>query len=591
MKNKMSEGVPKFKSIFSLNERDGWPVSKYDLHGKKHFAGVYCADHIAATEFVIGATFVNLGAKTSDILTGLLVGNLLAVLSWTFITAPIAVKTRLSLYNYIKKIAGSNTIFLFNALNTFMFAVFAGTMITVSGSSIRVILNIPTQLGWYPQDIFFVLLILATGSIVVLTAFYGFTAIAKFSVICAPWMLCMFIAGALATLPLLANHVIGMSEVQSIHDIYHILKNGVWTGAGPEKSGITLFEIIGFAWAANATLHFGLVDMALLRFAPKPQYGLFSAFGMYLGHYVCWICAGIMGASSALIIKTNLIQLDCGDVGFATLGLAGLMTVLAAGLTSANPLLYRAGIAANAIFHKYSRKKTTLILGIITTIIACFPFVFTTMMQLLTYAGIIIVPIGGIIFVEHWVFPKIGLTQYWAYYGKGSRNNVAIITWIASLIFGFSLHIFDVMPYYYIFLPTWTFSLTLYTVLAYYNGANEKYPDSEFKEKQILEDIEQIQEREAKQEKASEIKKTPERDKKNKIIFNMLSVFSWICLAFIIVLAAYTCMSEDLNIFQQKFDLFHKAILVATIIYFILGISKILPYDRLIQNGKPSSGE
>lgn len=119
----------KFTSIFSLKERDGWPVSKYDLHGKKHFAGVFCADHVAATEFVIGATLVNIGANAFDILIGLLVGNLLAVLTWTFITAPIAVKTRLSLYTYIKKIAGDNTILLFNVLNIVMFAVFTGTMI------------------------------------------------------------------------------------------------------------------------------------------------------------------------------------------------------------------------------------------------------------------------------------------------------------------------------------------------------------------------------------------------------------------------------------------------------------------------------
>ncbi|HZK61392.1 MAG TPA: hypothetical protein VFC41_04900, partial [Anaerovoracaceae bacterium] len=442
------ESVNKFNSIFFLNERDGWPVSKHNLHGKKHFAGVFCADHVAATEFVIGVTLVTIGANAFDILIGLLIGNLLAVLSWTLITAPIAVKARLSLYTYIKKIAGTNTIYLFNTLNIIMFAVFTGTMITVSGSSLRVVLNIPTQLGWYPQDLFFVLLIFATGAVVVTIAFYGFNAIAKFSIICAPWMICMFIGGALATLPFLAYHVIGTTEVISFHDFYNILNHGVWTGAGYKKSGISLFEIIGFAWAANATLHFGLVDMALLRFAPKPQYGLFSSFGMYLGHYVCWICAGIMGASSALILKTNLTQLDSGDVGFSTLGAAGILTVLVAGLTTAVPLLYRAGLAAVAVFHKYSRRRTTLVLGVITTIIACFPFVFTTMMQLLTYAGIIIVPIGAIVFAEHWIFPKIKLTQFWAYYGKASKNNASIIAWLASLIFGFSLIIFHVMPYY-----------------------------------------------------------------------------------------------------------------------------------------------
>ena len=39
----------------------------------------------------------------TDILLGLLIGNLLAVLSWTLITTPIAVDTRLSLYSYLQK--------------------------------------------------------------------------------------------------------------------------------------------------------------------------------------------------------------------------------------------------------------------------------------------------------------------------------------------------------------------------------------------------------------------------------------------------------------------------------------------------------
>ena len=51
------------------------PVPKHKLHNWTHFAGLYAAEHVAATEFVIGATFVALGAKTMDIILGLLIGN------------------------------------------------------------------------------------------------------------------------------------------------------------------------------------------------------------------------------------------------------------------------------------------------------------------------------------------------------------------------------------------------------------------------------------------------------------------------------------------------------------------------------------
>ncbi len=38
------------------------PVAKHKLKGWKHFMGLYAGEHVAATEFVFGATFVALGA-------------------------------------------------------------------------------------------------------------------------------------------------------------------------------------------------------------------------------------------------------------------------------------------------------------------------------------------------------------------------------------------------------------------------------------------------------------------------------------------------------------------------------------------------
>ncbi|MDC1364754.1 hypothetical protein N8211_03645, partial [Flavobacteriaceae bacterium] len=73
-----TENNKQFESI----DEEQLPVAKHRLHDWTHFAGLYAAEHVAATEFVIGATFVALGAKTIDIIFGLLIGNILAVLSW-----------------------------------------------------------------------------------------------------------------------------------------------------------------------------------------------------------------------------------------------------------------------------------------------------------------------------------------------------------------------------------------------------------------------------------------------------------------------------------------------------------------------------
>ena len=77
----MTQNTNQFEN---LNEEQ-LPVAEHKLHGWKHILGLYAGEHVAATEFVIGATFVALGAKTMDIIWGLLIGNILAVLSLSLI--------------------------------------------------------------------------------------------------------------------------------------------------------------------------------------------------------------------------------------------------------------------------------------------------------------------------------------------------------------------------------------------------------------------------------------------------------------------------------------------------------------------------
>ncbi len=59
---------------------------------------MYAGEHAAGTEFMIGPLFLTAGVSAFDLIIGLLLGNLLAVLSWRFLAAEIAVKNRLTLY-------------------------------------------------------------------------------------------------------------------------------------------------------------------------------------------------------------------------------------------------------------------------------------------------------------------------------------------------------------------------------------------------------------------------------------------------------------------------------------------------------------
>jgi len=558
----MSEDINS-SSFSSLNEEQ-LPVAPDKLHGWKHFAGLYAGEHIAATEFVIGATFVALGASTKDILIGLLIGNLLAVLSWTLITAPIAVKTRLSLYYYLGKIAGDSMTKAYNWANVLIFTVITAAMITVSASAVRFLFNIPAQLDWFPNDYRFVLIVIGVGIVVVLVAVYGFSTIADFSTICSPWMFTLFICGALALMPALSNYVIGRTHLTGFKDFMYIADHSIWVGTTDSgEKGIGILGIIGFAWAANTLTHVGLIDMAILRFAKKWSYGLFSGFGMLLGHYLAWIAAGIMGAGAAFILKTSITEIDPGDVAFYSLGASGFIIVIVAGWTTANANLYRAGLAAQAIFKKHSRNRVTLIVGIITVIVACSPFVFKRMLPMLTYAGLIVVPIGAIVFAEHYLFPRIGLTRYWALYKKLRFNTPAIAAWAAGLIFGFGLNLLDIMIFYYIFIPTWFFTILVYIFLAKKYGASEKYQLAEEKEKERNYDIAEYQKKNIHSADAVMIYD-------RSVWTRVLDSISWVSLLVIVILAGITMFnSPTLDIYNAHKAVFSQHAIVATIVYFI----------------------
>jgi purine-cytosine permease-like protein len=550
-----------FKQFDDLDEEQ-LPVAKHKLHDWTHFAGLYAAEHVAATEFVIGATFVALGAKTMDILLGLLIGNVLAVLSWTFITSPIAVDTRLSLYTYLNKIAGDSMTKLYNWANVIIFSVISAAMITVSSTAVRFAFDIPAQLNWYPTNAWFILIVLAVGVFVVSIALYGFNAVSEFSGICAPWLFVMFTSGAMVLLPALSLDVLDKTLPAGWNDFISLGNQSIWTGINSDgESGIGLIEVIGFAWAANTITHFGLIDMALLRFAKKKSYGLATSTGMMFGHYVAWIAAGIMGAGAAVILGKSIVELDPGDVAYYALGWSGFVIVIVAGWTTAITNLYRAGLAAQAIFFNHSRKKTTIAVGLITMVIACFPFVFSQILPLLTYAGLLVVPVGAIVFAEHQIFPKIGFTRYWSSYRNLTFSTPAVASWALGLVFGFGLNALNLMSFFYLFLPTWIFTILVYTFLASRFGAKEKYPEEEKEEQVRGENIVHYQEQLAAKEPKISVDKT--------FFSKVLKILSITVLVVTLILACNVMFGSatERNYIENR-ELFYRYAFVCTLVYF-----------------------
>lgn len=460
----------------ALYEFDREPVTEDRLVGPGHFAGAFAGEHVAATEFVIGVMFVNWGASVRDMFVGLAVGNALAVLTWTLLCAPIAVQTRLTLYWYLRSIGGPWLTVVYNLLNAVLFCILAGCMITVSASAVRIPFGIAPQVHWWPTDLRFVLIVLAVGAVVVGLAMAGFKRLAAFSSVCSPWMFLMFIGGAAVALPGLAQQA-GLAGVSSVGDFLTMADRVVWTGRTPDgHEGLGFWKSAAFAWICNLAMHGGLSDMALFRYARHSWYGLFSAVGMFLGHYLAWICAGLMGAGAALLLRSPLASLDSGAVAYTTLGWSGILAVIAAGWTTSNPTLYRAGLALQAITPGWSRARVTLVAGIATTVIACFPFVFTRLLDFVGLYGLLLAPAGAVVLTEHWLFPHLGLTRYWAHYQGKALNWPALVAWVGSVAVGLALERAGILHLFYLFIPVYLLTVASYIGLATLAGARVPAP-------------------------------------------------------------------------------------------------------------------
>jgi purine-cytosine permease-like protein len=696
-------------------------VSEDRLHGGGYFAGSFAGEHVAATEFVIGALFVSGGASAKDVIFGLLLGNLLAVLSWTLVCAPIAVRTRLTLYWYLRKIGGPAVMIVYNVLNAVLYCVLAGCMITVAASAVRIPFGIEPQTGWLPTDPWFVLVTIFVGAAVVLLAILGFKRLAQFASICSPWMFVMFVAGALVTYPDIADYV-GFEKTWSV------AQRKIWTGrppyetmklvtgesegpietpylvlefaadqellleapapelptpvAGPptpeppgdlprEPEGLPteptlakdgdvvqgfriagatgdrafvsadaqvqgqsiivsnpevkhpvavsfgegdramtlrlrpqgdqgdgkevppfrsyvadaskvlgFWHIVAFAWICNLAMHLGLSDMALFRYARHSWYGLFSAFGMYLGHYVAWICAGVMGAAvaSAMIMNTPLTSLDSGEVAFRALGIAGAVAVVVAGWTTSNPTLYRAGLALQVVTPGWPRWIVTLAAGAITTAIACFPFVFRQLLNFVGLYGLLLMPVGAIVVVEHWIFPLIGFKQFWSSRKKQILNWPALLSWIIALAAALYCWHNEVIHLFFLAAPVWVLTAVLYIVFAAMAGATGDMSDLE----------------EEKPTKAAVAERLASRGPSARLAryFMGVAVFSLLTILLFsyAVFARFVPKDGTMNILVTEVSL-HQYLVVATALYFISGVLWLFLRNRPSPQSVPTVTE
>jgi purine-cytosine permease-like protein len=445
------------------------PVPPRAQKGPGAFWGMYAGEHAAGTEFMIGPLFLAAGASLKDLMFGLLLGNILAVLTWRYLVLPIAMKRRLTLYYQLEKIAGGRMVKIYNVTNGVLFCFLAGAMITVSASAIGVPFGVRFQV---PEATFglsgfgFTMIVAIVGIVIAAVAAAGYNMVARFANIAAPWMILVFAACGVVSLGQMNAH-----SYARLHQIWDEGVAFVQVTNGPAQFGF--WKIVIFAWLCNAAMHLGMADLSIFRFARSKSAGWAPSVGMFLGHYMAWICAALLLAAliavnpQATLNAQGKVQADPGFLAWNALGWTGIVCVVIAGWTTANPTIYRAGLAFQSLFPKSRASSGILVAGLVATVSGAFPRLSAKLLDFVGTYGMILGPMGGIIFVNHYLARHLGFPED-AAEATGTRFNMAVLlAWLLPAAVGFYLVMFKPEPIFaaYLVIPAWIASALLYAIL------------------------------------------------------------------------------------------------------------------------------
>lgn len=446
------------------------PVPDAALLGSGKFWGMYAGEHAAGTEFMIGPLFLAAGASLSDLILGLLLGNFLAVLTWRFLVVPIAMSKRLTLYYQLERIAGGSLVKFYNLVNGLLFCFLAGAMVTVSASAVGVPFNITFDV---PPEMFglsnpsFTALVAIVGVVIAVVAAGGYERVAWVANIAAPWMIAVFAACGIVSLAQMeATSMAALSEGKFWTDAIAFVQER----NGPQT--FPFWQIVVFAWLCNGAMHFGMADLSIFRFARSKASGWAPAIGMFLGHYMAWIAAALLLAAliklqpDLAVGSDGKVSANPGLLAFQSLGWAGIICVVIAGWTTANPTIYRAGLAFQGILPKSSRTAMTLVAGAVATIAGAFPNLSAQLLDFVGTYGTVLGPMGAVIFVDFYLMKKFGLRDEYATH-SGSQVNVAVlIAWLLPVAVGLYLILQQGVFAAYAVIPCWIACGVLYLVLS-----------------------------------------------------------------------------------------------------------------------------
>ena len=441
------------------------PVPPSHFKNWKSFLGMYAGEHAAGTEFVIGPLFLTAGVSAFDLIIGLLIGNFMAVLSWRYLTAAISVKERYTLYYKLEKICGKNLVTFYNVANGVLFCFLAGSMITVSATAVGIPfdMEMPKLTDTMPNSFTWVIIVVIIGVIISLVAARGYDAVSKAANLMSPFIVIAFVAAGI-----IAVRQLGVGTFQEFWNVW-----GDGSEPFPGQIKYTFWHVVLWSWFCNAAMHIGMSDMSVFRFADKASNGWTTAAGMYVGHYIAWIAAALLYAvylkspeAQSFLTNGQAPTVAPGPLAYNALGFFGIIAVIFAGWTTANPTIYRAGLAFQSIIPKASTFWVTILAGTVATIAGIFPAFAMKLLDFVALYGFILAPVGAIIVFEYFFAERFGVVKNYAEKSGIKFNLAVLIAWAVSFLVFYGLSISQGIFLSFLTLPAWISCGLLYLLLS-----------------------------------------------------------------------------------------------------------------------------
>jgi NCS1 family nucleobase:cation symporter-1 len=219
-------------------------------------------------------------------------------------------------------------------------------------------------------------------------------------------------------------------------------------------------------------MHFGMSDLSIFRFARTKSSGWAPSIGMFLGHYMAWIAAALMLAaliklSPELAVGSDgKVSANPGLLAFESLGWAGIICVVIAGWTTANPTIYRAGLAFQGMVPASPRVVMTLVAGGVATLAGAFPNLSAKLLDFVGTYGTVLGPMGAVIFVDHYLMRKWGLRDEYAHQTAIQYNVAVLVAWLLPVAVGLYLIFWQGWFAAYLVVPCWVACGLLFLALS-----------------------------------------------------------------------------------------------------------------------------